>query len=481
MGKYDHIIIGAGPTGLTVAWILSQYNKKILIIEREDDIGGVHRVKRINKYFTEHSPRVYSNSYVNFKMILKDMCLNFYELFTPYNFNLTDIGGKSIYNFKIYELYWFIVEFLKTNISNYYSKSISCLDFMNEHKFTCKTKDYIDRVCRLTDGVGSDKYTLFQLFQTINQHAFYDFFQPNKPNDNGLFKTIKDKLTETNNISFVLNAKVTHLNSSNNKISNIIVEHNNKYMKYVSDSYIFAIPPSSLIEIFNNSNDHIKNSFMEYDKLIKWNKKNRYNTYIPITFHWEEKLNLPKIHGFPGSSWGLVFNVLTDYFKLEESNTAISVCLSITDVKSPLTGKNANESNEHELIKEAFRQLKLSFANLPNPTKSIISHDLHKVDGKWYTNDKAYMMTNDIVKFKFPFKSIKFDNLYSVGVHNGESLYHFNTYESAVSNGIMLCRKILPQIKNKYYIKEPLSLMFAINIIILIIISIVLFFTFFSN
>ena len=28
----EYTIIGAGPTGLTIAWILSQYNKKCVII-----------------------------------------------------------------------------------------------------------------------------------------------------------------------------------------------------------------------------------------------------------------------------------------------------------------------------------------------------------------------------------------------------------------------------------------------------------------
>lgn len=68
--NYDIVIIGAGPTGLAFAQCCKNLNLKILIIDREQTIGGCHRVRREfinNEYiFTEHSPRVYFNNFVNF-------------------------------------------------------------------------------------------------------------------------------------------------------------------------------------------------------------------------------------------------------------------------------------------------------------------------------------------------------------------------------------------------------------------------------
>ena len=48
---YDYIIVGAGPTGLTLALYLAKLNKKIIVIEKENTIGGIHRVKRDNGLF----------------------------------------------------------------------------------------------------------------------------------------------------------------------------------------------------------------------------------------------------------------------------------------------------------------------------------------------------------------------------------------------------------------------------------------------
>ena len=81
----DYTIIGAGPCGLTVAWILSNYGKKCVIIDREDSIGGCHRVRRTKEgYFTEHGPRIYINNFVCFIALLKDMGIDFYDIFVPY-------------------------------------------------------------------------------------------------------------------------------------------------------------------------------------------------------------------------------------------------------------------------------------------------------------------------------------------------------------------------------------------------------------
>ena len=73
---YNYVIVGSGPSGLSLAWYLSKENKSVLLIDRETSIGGCHRVQRVNGLLTEHGPRVYSDVYLNFinlllKLILK--------------------------------------------------------------------------------------------------------------------------------------------------------------------------------------------------------------------------------------------------------------------------------------------------------------------------------------------------------------------------------------------------------------------------
>lgn len=54
--KYDVVIIGAGPAGLTAAFELSKYNKKILIIEKKENVGGLAETKVFNEFRYDIGP-----------------------------------------------------------------------------------------------------------------------------------------------------------------------------------------------------------------------------------------------------------------------------------------------------------------------------------------------------------------------------------------------------------------------------------------
>ena len=48
------IIVGAGPTGLALAWLLAQYQRHCIVIDENDSAGGCHRVARTESgLFTE--------------------------------------------------------------------------------------------------------------------------------------------------------------------------------------------------------------------------------------------------------------------------------------------------------------------------------------------------------------------------------------------------------------------------------------------
>lgn len=53
--KYDYIIVGGGPCGISLSHLLAKTNKKILLLEGENSLGGCHRVDRINGYLDRKS------------------------------------------------------------------------------------------------------------------------------------------------------------------------------------------------------------------------------------------------------------------------------------------------------------------------------------------------------------------------------------------------------------------------------------------
>lgn len=478
--KYDYTVVGCGPTGLAVGWILAKDGKKVLLLDSEDSIGGCHRVRRVDGYFTEHGPRIYFDAYLNTIRLLEDMGLNFHNYFTKYNFSIGTIGGEGITDMRFRELFWFGIAFFKMMVNPESTQSLTCKQFMESHNFSAKTMDYIDRVCRLTDGAGMDKYTLFEVLQSVDQHVLYTILQPNKPNDIGLFKDVFNVMDTNNNIDFMLNTKVTGLVDDGKQITNLFVEKGGFKGLIGVSSCILAIPPMNLVNILNNSSDLIKNSFGDFDSLYRWSDHNSYNVYITIVYHWDKKLNLPKIWGFPKTEWGVAFIVLSDYMKFDNPNskTVISCATTYEDVVSSNNGKIIHQCDEQELIDEVFSQLKISFPNLPKPTKNIISPGVYRdtKENKWKMLEDEYMMTTDVVKFghPIPLESPTISNLYSVGTHSGKNVYNFTSLESAVSNGFALAHHIVPESKTGFPIKGPIGLQFVIKLILLIIILVVI-------
>lgn len=442
--QYDVIIIGAGPTGLALAQCYLKINNNILIIDKENDIGGCHRVRRVynnnlnESLFSEHGPRIYSNTYKVFISLLKDMGINFDDLFVKYNFQIAQIGGETVWNTLNYtELFVFLIEYFKLLFNDNYGVNLSMKNFLLKNNFSEKSIDLIDRICRLTDGANIDKYTLNEFLQLFNQQILYNLYQPKLPNDVGLFDFWKKYLLK-NNVDFLLNSKVTQLIPNNNKIESIIVNNEKIYC----DKLIIATPPLNIVELLENSgNSLIRNSFGDFDKLKAWANYTAYIDYISITFHWNTKLDLPKVYGFPKTSWGIAYIVLSDYmtFKEAASKTVISAAITITDKRSRTLNKTANQCyDKNEIINETFNQLKESFPNLPLPTVSLLSSGIYydKDLQKWTSIDTAYVL--NIQDFNLDFSSKTISNLFNVGTHNNKSIYKFTSLESSVTNAVKL-------------------------------------------
>lgn len=459
MNEYDYIIVGAGPTGLFLAYTLSKYDKKkILLVDENDTIGGCHRVSREESiYFSEHGPRVYSSGYINFKNWLTDMNLNFYDLFVPYKFYMENIAIDGIRNFTYKELLYLSKEFLVFMFSRY-KDILTVKEFCNKYNFTEKAIDYLDRLCRLTDGIDSSKYSMYKLFSSINDNFFYNLYQPKYSNDIVLMKMINTAL-KINKVEIKTNFKVSKIEPCINKI----YSQNKDEIFY--KNIIFAIPPRRLFELNINTTPSIFSSKIEYYKKMK---ETDYNLYIPITFHWRLKLfkDAVEIHGFPKNDWGIITLFITDY-NHSETGTIISCNISIPENKSKYLNKTAHECTRKELIEETFRQIKDEF-NLPIYDKAFIHKNVIRVDSRYINTDTAYNKHKNIT---FDTHSSNFNNIYSVGTHNGKSNYNFTTMESAIINAIEFYNNIS---KNKINLLKHKKLHHLVYIWILIILVLIL-------
>lgn len=466
MERYDYIIVGGGPTGLTMAWGLAQSNtvNKILLIDSNKTLGGCHRVVRTeNNLFTEHGPRVYASSYVNTKELLSRMGLSFNNYFTKYNFGFTGIFNNIFSKLHINEIVALIKAYIKFTFDTNYGRNITVAEFMNDNDFSHNTKLLLDNLCRLTEGGDSTKYTLYEFLQLPNQNAFYSFYVNKIPNDLGLMKDWTRKLIETNKIDILTQSYVTELLHNDNKITGVLVNNHT----ITGHNFILAIPPEPLVKLLQNCNVTIQNAFGDFTRLKEWEYACRYETYIPCMFYWKNKFKIKKTYGgFTPTDWGIIFIELSDYMHFPTMKTAMCITISKPNSVSKYLGKTPHECTKYELLTEIFRQLN-TIQRYPEPTLKILYPNIFRSNNKWVSKDTAFLLTKAGYG---PRESLMFNNLYSVGVHNGRATFIPTTIESAIENSLSLLYDLVPNftfnLKKQFTIRQVLF--YIIGIVLLI-------------
>jgi hypothetical protein len=483
MNYYDIVIIGAGPAGLALAHACSNMKKRILVMDKEKEIGGCHRVKRVhNNLFTEHGPRIYLSSYLNFFRLLNEMGFNVDDIFVKYKYDLAEVAlTKIMPSFTWWELFTNTMAYMFFLLNRDYGSDISMKEYTDKHGFTRQTQDVIDRLCRFMDGGSIHTYSLNKLLRVSDAMNLLDVYQPKEPLDVSLFPHWK-KYLEARNVKFALGVDVTYIHKTayNQKIQYIVL--NNKDVIYLN-KLVLAVPPTAMIGLLKNSN--CPDCFGNIDKLADWSEKTKYIDYISITYHFKEKLDLPAINGMTfDTEWRIVVINLSDYMQEVENgnNTVLSVAISDCDAVSRNIMKTANECSKDELIAEVARQIKKSlYPDLPEEGYTAIMnpnifYDTRK--NKWVNTDHAYF--NAIGTSNIPFNSKTASNMYNVGAHNGYSHLSYTTLESAVSNALVLSCLFYPQLRSRYYLLRSLRISDMIPVILIVIFLLVVIYAAFS-
>jgi len=472
MRHYDLIIVGAGPAGLALAHTSSSLYRRILIIDKETEIGGCHRVKRdVDGLFTEHGPRIYLSFYHNFFNLMNDMGLQVEDVFVKYKYSFDDVAKEKILpHSSFYEMFMFLLAYLMYVIDDDYGKNISLYEYLRGHGFSLKIIDVFDRLCRFTDGGNVYTYSLNKILKLTDGSPMLQIYQPKAPLDVVLFSTWK-KFLSNRGVDFMLGFHIADYDIQNNNVETITLSNTEKIR---CGKLVFAIPPVALMNIIKYE-DGLRNAFGNFYDFERWVDKTKYIDYISITYHFKGKLGLPIVNGLTfDTDWGIVLINLSDYMdKVDDVqvldvldaddggeggySTVLSTAVSICDKNSRATYKKANECSADELTKEVYRQIKESiFHDLPDDYKAIVNpnnyYDTYK--NKWSCRDNAYF--NTYSEKYIPFYS-SINNVYNLGTHNGKSYISYTTIESAVSNAIYLAGELYPEVMSKYRVYRGIT------------------------
>ena len=264
--EYDYLIFGSDISALTLTYYLNKYNKKCLLFYDETIIND--------------NNKIYNDGQYNLFNLIKENNLDLDDIF--FNYDLKIIIKLISYG----EMLSIILEFITLFFSDKYSKNITLLDFMKEKKFSKKTIDNINELCKYVDGYDCNNYTLYKFLELINHYYLYNCFIKKENLNDILLNKIKEK-------QIVINVKNNKslLNKFKSKnyiiFENDIIKTNNDEFKYnnlfKNDEYKVINSIKILHKLEPNIVKYIK--YKEHDDLINIIKFYFLLKFISIIFN----------------------------------------------------------------------------------------------------------------------------------------------------------------------------------------------------
>lgn len=446
--KYDYIIVGLGPTGITLGLNLLQTNKKVLFLEAENDIGGCWKTHFTNEgYFTEHSPKVLSQTgSKEFNKLIHYLGISpRYEKIYAHNSIfydhisdiMNDFSLKDILNFAMYLLMY---------IFSLHDKDLTIKKWCELRNISKLAQRYIN-VRAIAISNTYDKLTMdaFVRFFVKRYQYIFNLSQLQEP-DEWVKKSLM-KLRGNKNFTFLMNTRVKHLIISTDDAVSGVFTYNND--THYSNNVVTCVPLRSLYTIMKSSS--YPNWFSTLHDFKQYVNRSSY-TGIGFQLHYREKRLLPNKWCWScNGAWKVIVIDKTNFLKTfshdPEINQVLSCVVVDMDTKSEHLNKTANEcASIDEIVNEAFRQINHVSNNLFKDPKKITT-----ANNLYYSNEFGWESYNSgyspsvYSKGGLAYKG-KLKNMYCVGPHN---LNEVVVIESAIQSAKQFSEEVL-KIKNVF-------------------------------
>jgi glycine/D-amino acid oxidase-like deaminating enzyme len=476
---YDVIVVGAGPSGLAVAQGCARHGGlRVLVVDKEATVGGCHRVRRVNGgLFTEHGPRIYSTNHRTLSVFLRDAGIvesQFRPARVQIPMGLAQLDLWSMVCMAATTAW-------TTTVWPDHGKSESMAHYCARHGFSPRARDAVDRICRLTDGAGAERYTVFEFFNLVHQHAFYRVTEPRQPTDTGLLAEWRSALEATGLVEFRLGCSVTRVDARDAggvvTLRTQAAGRAEGVEELAADRVVLAVPPESMVAVLRRCGSPVSTAFGPLDMLDAWSHATSYQDYVSFTMHFgasdASAVDAATRTSPSPTAWGVAGVPLSRFMPFVDLGKpgvpVLSCIVTRLDARSLETGLTANETRDRDaLLREAVRQVREMYPGLPQPSVALLSPGAflnahgESPSSHWDDVDTAFVRTPGAAFL--PQQSPSVPWLWNVGCHNGFQKYQFTSIEAATSNAAALLHAWFPASRQAYPILAPFELRDALRI-----------------
>jgi protoporphyrinogen oxidase len=267
MEKYDTAIIGGGISGLFIAYKLSQSGKKVIVIEKEKNLGGMLRSVKVNDFYIEEFyHHIFSENKLTINLIeelgLKDK-LKWDEASTSFYYNgkfynltqpldLLSFGPLNFYEKTKLALFLLSIKILKApgRFDN-----ISAEEFIVKRTGNSVYRKFFKPLLSAKYSKNLDKISATWFIERINLRNNRGYKGEILGYLEGGFHQILDKLQEKiilNKGEIILGADVKKIHCSDNKA--VYLELKNKKIR--ADNFVSTISGPALEKICPFNEDY---------------------------------------------------------------------------------------------------------------------------------------------------------------------------------------------------------------------------------
>jgi uncharacterized protein with NAD-binding domain and iron-sulfur cluster len=473
---YDIIIFGGGLSGLTLAHELIKHEFKILIIEKDNKLGGMVRSDATHSiYPAEHSWRGYAPFYKNTFQIMKEIPYFdksvFNNLSIPIEFYLlSDDEYKYHPSLTITDtiIFYFIgLNYLLSDKRRDYYYSYNVQPFLKKYLSNDGYNYIINYVVGPGYGMNKNELSMGHLLRfpiisnihkkkhTHNHSSKYvhkstdGWHVTNGPTSDVWIEPWVNYL-KLKGVDILTNAELVKLNYKNNKISFVEIKQNGIINELNATEYVLSINPYNSVDILRNSKMPLYNKF----KSLTENTKSK---QISFRIGINKEINYPIDNiafVMNDSEFNITWYPQEKHWKTKPQIKSLwSGTIIDFEKKGRLYNKNAENLDNEKLKEEILYQILRS-----NSFKKIIYDNngfyIHQKDIEyieiWYewtfngtqeqTNKK---WVNTVYNERFrPFQNTEYDNLFLSGAHT-KTTTNIWSMEGAIESGKITANLIL--------------------------------------